>query len=81
MSKYTATILNKRSSNGTIQHIQGAEWVEVTITKTGEYLGWVPAGALVAHARGQMIVDDLRRVARSTPPPNMPIVEGFENSE
>ncbi|HMQ32383.1 MAG TPA: hypothetical protein PKD53_16745 [Chloroflexaceae bacterium] len=49
----------------------GIEWVEAVQASTGVYIGWVPYGALLAHAQGQLSVEDLRRIARAEPPAGM----------
>jgi hypothetical protein len=65
-----ASINGKRIDDSTyqVQITTGIEWAEITVSSTGEYIGWVPYGAVLAHAAGHLSVDDLRRVARPDRP-------------
>jgi hypothetical protein len=43
-------------------------WTEITITATGEYLGWVPVPMVEAHGKGYVSLRELRAWAQPLPP-------------
>ena len=49
-------------------------WTEITVAKTGEYLGWVPVPLVEAHGKGYLSL----RAQRAAAMPNTP--EGLQRT-